>query len=345
MSDTLAVLGFFLCGAVIFLAGGRLSLYGERIGELSGWGGAWVGLILMASVTSLPELLVGISSVALVGSPDLAVGDVLGSCAINLLILASLDAFVPRRRRLFGIASNSHVLAAALGIVLLCAVGMGILTRDALAITPWIGASSLVFLVLYLASVRLMFRHTRGVRGATTQPALDEELEPDPVTGIRKLSPRQIGVRYGLFAAVVVVAAVLLPSTAEAVVRMTGLQESFVGTVFLALSTSLPELAVNLKAVRMGAIDLAVGNILGSNLFNILILAFDDLAYTQGLLLADASASHVFTVVTVIAMSAVAITGLTQHQPRKRFVLAWDAVLILVAYIGNAVLLLTIQPR
>ncbi|HSK34297.1 MAG TPA: hypothetical protein VK903_12485, partial [Propionicimonas sp.] len=156
---------------------------------------------------------------------------------------------------------------------------------------------------------------------------------------------RQVGVRYALYAAVVVIAAVLLPPAAEAVVRMTGLQESFVGTVFLALSTSLPELAVSLKAVRIGAIDLAVGNILGSNLFNILILAFDDLAYTQGLLLADASASHIFTVVTVIAMSAVAIIGLTLQQPRKRFILASDAALILAAYIGNAALLLTIQPR
>lgn len=345
MSDTLAVLGFLLCGAVIFLAGGRLSLYGDRIGELSGWGGAWVGLILMASVTSLPELIVGISSVALVGSPDLAVGDVLGSCAINLLILASLDAFVPHRRRLFGIASSSHVLAAALGIVLLCAVGIGLLSRDALALTPWIGASSLVFLVLYLASVRLMFRHTRARRGGPAQPALDEKLEPEHDNPVRKLGPRQVGLRYALYAAVVVVAAVLLPPTAEALVRITGLQESFVGTVFLALSTSLPELAVSLKAVRIGAIDMAVGNILGSNLFNVLILAFDDLAYAQGLLLADASASHIFTVVTTVAMSAIAIIGLTQQQPRKRFILAWDAALILAAYIGNAALLLTIRPR
>lgn len=345
MSDLVAVVGFVACATAIFFAGGRLSRYGERIAELSGWGRAWVGLILMASVTSLPELIVGVSSSALVGSADLAVGDVLGSCAINLLILASLDAFVPSRRRLFALASPSHVLAAALGIVLLATVGVGLLTGGSLALTPWIGLSSVVFLALYMGSVRLIFINGRGMPpDPTVQPPLDEALaHRDPVTA--GLPMRQVVTRYALFATVVVVAAVLLPPAAEAIARMSGLEESFVGTVFLALSTSLPELAVSLAAIRMGAIDLAVGNILGSNLFNILILAIDDVAYTDGLLLADASPSHLFTVMTTIAMSAIAIIGLTYPSASgKRFLLAGDAALMLVVYGGNAAMLVALQP-
>ncbi|MHA6513461.1 sodium:calcium antiporter [Tessaracoccus sp. Z1128] len=346
MSDLVAVIGFVACATAIFVAGGRLSRYGDRIADLSGWGSAWVGLILMASVTSLPELIVGVSSSALVGSADLAVGDVLGSCAINLLILASLDIFVPSRRRLFAVASPSHVLAAALGIVLLATVGIGLLTGDSLALTPWIGLSSLVFLGLYLGSVRLIFRHARGIPpDPSVQPPLDETLGPrDAATA--GLSLRQVVARYAWFAGIVVVAAVLLPPAAEVIARMSGLEESYVGTVFLALSTSLPELAVSLAAIRMGAIDLAVGNILGSNLFNILILAIDDVAYTDGLLLADASPSHLFTVMTTIAMSAIAIIGLTNPPSRgKRFLLAGDAALMLVVYAGNAVMLVTLQPQ
>ncbi len=345
MTDSIAVLVFVGCTGLIFFAGGKLSRYGDRIGVLSGWGGAWVGLILMASVTSLPELMVGMSSVVLVGSADLAVGDVIGSCAINLLILAGLDAFAPDHRPLFSQASPSHVLAAGLGIVLLASVGFGLLSGDALPLTPWIGVSSVAFLAIYLASVRLIHRHSVGSRVQVGPTLLDEAGADGSRSAVSGLSLRQVVVRYALFGGVVVMAAVLLPPAAEVVARLSGLQESFVGTVFLALSTSLPELAVTLAAVRMGSIDLAVGNILGSNLFNILILALDDLAYTRGPLLADASPSHLFTVLATIAMSAVAIIGLTYRTARKRFILAWDAVVILAIYVANATVLYAIQPR
>ncbi len=343
MTGIVAVVGFVVCAAAIFLAGGRLSRYGERIAQLSGWGSAWVGLILMASVTSLPELLVGISSSAVVGSADLAVGDVLGSCALNLLILASLDMFVPKRRRLFAMASPTHALAAGLGIVLLATVGVALIVGDAMPVTLWIGVSSVIFLTLYLGSVRLIFLHSTATRpDPTIQPPLDEEL-PGGDPKIAALTMRQVILRYTLTGLVVVVAAVLLPPAAEEIALMTGLKESFVGTVFLALSTSLPELAVTLAAIRMGGYDLAVGNILGSNLFNILILAIDDVAYTDGALLAAASPGHLTTVFATIAMSAIAIIGLTYRTgPGKRFLIAGDAGLMLAVYAGNAAMLLTL---
>ena len=87
---------FIAAGVVIFFAGRKLSYYGNRIADLTGMGKAWLGLILMAAITSLPELMVGISSSAILESADLAVGDVLGSCAFNLGVLALMDALVPK---------------------------------------------------------------------------------------------------------------------------------------------------------------------------------------------------------------------------------------------------------
>ncbi len=327
MNGGLAVVGFLVCAAVIFVAGGRLSKYGDRIAALSGWSRAWVGLILIASVTSLPELVVGVSSSAVVRSADLAVGDVLGSCAINLVILAGLDAVVPKRGRLLASASSSHVLAASLGIVLLATVGVGLITGDRLPLTGWLGLSSVAFLVLYAGSVRLIFRHGRSTRAEEREPA-----EPGALRGAV--------LRYAGLAVLVVVAAILLPPMAESIAEMSGLTESFVGTVFLAASTSMPELAVSYAAVRMGAVDLAVGNILGSNLFNVIILALDDLAYTDGVLLADASPQHLLTVLATIAMSAGVLIGLSYRPAAgKRFVLAGDAAMVLVIYAGNALML------
>lgn len=342
MSDVTVVLVFAACMAVIFTAGRGLSRYGERIAEITGMGGAWVGLILMASVTSLPELVVGVSSAGLVGSADLAVGDVLGSCAFNLLILASLDALMPRRRRLLGVASASHVLAAALGIILFALVGLGLINVGDQPVTPWIGVTTVLFIGVYLVSVRLLYVHQRrpGPDGAVTQPQ-DDPL-PEGLAVSASYTNRQVFGRYAALALVVVAAASVLPPMAQRIAQLTGLEESFVGTLFLALSTSLPEVAVTLTAVRMGAINMAVGNMLGSNLFNILILAIDEIVYTGGLLLQDASDTHIVSVLSTIVMSAVVIIGLTFTEQGKRFLLAGDALVILLVYIANAGLLLVL---
>lgn len=343
MTGAVTFLVFSACAAVILFAGRGLSRYGDRIAELTGLGGAWVGLILMAAVTSLPELMVSVSSVALVGSADLAVGNVIGSCAFNLIILAGLDAFVPARRPLLSVASASHVLAAALGIILLALVGIGLLDPDETELTAWIGVSSVVFIVVYLASVRLLYLHSLRIGSdGSIQPPLDADLVPSGQAEVLALPARQVVLRYTLYAVVIVAAAMALPPLAEQIAVLTGLRESFVGTLLLAASTSLPEIAVSLAAVRMGAIDLAVGNLLGSNLFNILILALGDLAYVRGILLRDASDLHLVSVLATIGMSAIVIIGLTFRVRGKRFLLAWDAALIVAVYVGNLLLLLSL---
>ncbi|MBK6775902.1 MAG: hypothetical protein IPG74_08695 [Flavobacteriales bacterium] len=118
---TWTIVGFLSCAALIVFSGSRLSYYGDRIAELTGWGRAWLGLILMAAVTSLPELLTGISAVTVVKAPDLAAGDVFGSCVFNLLLLSLLD--VRLKRPLSSLVRSGHVVAALFGIILLTAAG------------------------------------------------------------------------------------------------------------------------------------------------------------------------------------------------------------------------------
>ena len=134
---------------------------------------------------------------------------------------------------------------------------------------------------------------------------------------------------------IIIIAALGLPFFADGIAELTGLGKSFVGTFFLAVSTSLPEIAVSIAAVRMGSVDLAVGNLLGSNIFNILILALDDIFYTKGLLLKDSSEFHIISVLSTIIMTAVVIIGLSYRAIGKRFFLAWDAALIFLIYIIN----------
>jgi cation:H+ antiporter len=133
----------------------------------------------------------------------------------------------------------------------------------------------------------------------------------------------------------VVGAALALPQLAADVARQTGLGTAFVGSVLVALTTSLPEIVVSLAAVRLGALDMGVGNVLGSNLFNLFVLGLDDVFYRPGPLLGAVDRSHLTSICTVVAMRAVFLVGLTQRAARKRFVVAWETAAIVVIYAAS----------
>jgi cation:H+ antiporter len=326
------VVGFLACALIILFAGKKLSYYGDLIGEKFRLGKAWVGLILMASVTSLPELMTGIGSSAIVQSADLAVGDILGSCAFNLGILAMMDVFVPRHQPLFSVASQSHVLSASLGIILITLAGLGLFLPKDIVITSWIGFTSILFVVIYFGSIRLIYTFDHNSNRVDTPIGGDDDKHS-------QISKARVIRNYVVFASIIVLAALALPYFAEHISEESGLSRSFVGTLLLAASTSLPEIAVSIAAVRMGSIDMAVGGLLGSNIFNIFILALDDLFYTRGHILKDASDINIISVFGTIIMSAIVIIGLTYRSKKKKYFLAWDAALIFVIYIINILLL------
>lgn len=321
-------LGFLLCAAAIFFFGRKLSYYGDLLAERTGMGKAWTGLILMSAVSSLPELMVGISSVRVVGSADLALGDILGSCAFNLGLLSVMDLFMPEKKALLGQVSRHHILACSFGILLMALVGMGIFLEQDLLIVPSFGLTPLLFALLYFSAIRSLYAFQQS------EPAAEHASETTV-----QLSLRQIVLRYSLFALLIIAAALALPPMVEQIAADMGLGHSFAGTLFLAASTSLPEIAVSLAAVRAGSADMAVGNLTGSNLFNVLILAIDDLFYTRGQLLKDASEQHLISVFFVMAMSAVAIAGFTFHKPTKKWLLSLDTLLIFLLYLLNMVFL------
>ena len=326
--------GFLVCAIIIFFAGKKLSVYGDKIADKTGLGKAWIGLILMASITSLPELMVGVSTSAFIQSADLAVGDVLGSCTFNLAILAMLDIFVPHRQSLFNIASSRHVLSASLGIILVALVGLGLFLPEQIVIIPGIGLISAVCIVIYLFSIRLIYFYELAGN------ASDEVLENEKM---KDVSLKSLIVQYIFYASIIVVAAFFVPYFADIIAEESGLGKSFMGTFFVAASTSLPEVAVSIAAVRMGSVDLAVGNLLGSNLFNILILTIDDALYTKGVILKDASDINTISAFSVIIMSAIVISGFTYKAKTKKFWMASGTILILFFYVVNMVLIYTLN--
>lgn len=324
-------IAFFVCTAVIVFAGTRLAKYGDIIAEKTGLGRSWIGLALMASVTSLPELVTGISSVTYAGVPDIAVGDVLGSCVFNMLILAILDTLY-RPAPISTKAHQGHVLAAGFGILLLSAVCAGMYLGESIYPIGWIGPYSLLFVVIYLTAMRLIYSYEKR-KLAEFMKEMAEELQ------YRDIGMKTALLKYGMNALIVIIAAIFLPKIGEGLAETTGLGQTFVGNIFIALSTSLPEVVVSVAAVRMGAVDLAIGNLFGSNIFNIFILALDDIFFLDGPLLSHANPNHIISSLSAVAMTAIAIIGLTYRAEKKRLFLAWDSVGILMVYVINLMLL------
>jgi cation:H+ antiporter len=322
-------LQFLAAALVIITAGVSLARYGDVLGEKSGLGRSWIGLVLIAATTSLPELFTGIGATAIEALPDIAVGDVLGSCMFNLLILSFMDAMQPEP--LSARAHQGHALSIGFGLVLVGIAGLALAGGPVMPSVGWVGVHSLVLIAVYLVAMRVIFAHEQG-RRAREVKEVAEELQYGAITLRRAI------VRYSVAAAFVVAAALWLPSLGAELARQTGLGEAFVGSLFIAITTSLPEIVVSLAAVRIGALDLGVGNVLGSNLFNMLILALDDGFYRQGPLLAEADASHGVAIVAVTVMYGLFLVGLTYRVLNKRFVVTWDTGAIAAVYAAAIVI-------
>ena len=327
--------GFIACTSVIVYSGAKLSKFGDIIAEKTGMGRTWTGVVLMASVTSLPEFVTGISAVTYAGVPDIAVGDVLGSCVFNMLILALLDA-VYRPMPISAKAQHGNVLSAGFGIFLLSIVSTSLFLGKSISPFGWIGPYSLLFAVVYFIAMRTIFNFEK--RQLTVfMKEMAVKLKYDAV-------PMKTAVlHYCINAVIVIIAAIFLPRIGEGIAEATGLGQTFVGNIFIAVSTSLPEVVVSVAAVKMGAIDLAIGNLFGSNIFNVFILAIDDFLFVQGPLLSFVNPHHLVSAVAAIAMTSIAIMGLTYRAEKKPLFLAWDSIGILIVYIINLMLLFMLK--
>jgi cation:H+ antiporter len=243
---------------------------------------------------------------------------------LNLAFLVLMD-LLHRTEPVWRRANRGHVLAAGFGIVLLGFLLLGLLLgqlapqgRDAsLARVGDMGLMTPIMLALYLIAMRTVFSYERD----HPQPAGDSAQTDPP------LAPplRQAVLRFALAAGVVVAAGLWLPFAATQLADAMQWNRSFVGSLFVALATTLPELAVTVSALRIGALDMAIGNLLGSNLFNVTIVAVEDLFYRPGVLLAHVSLVHAATATSAIVMTGLAVVGLF-FRPQGRVLRAVGAV-------------------
>jgi cation:H+ antiporter len=325
---------FIICAGLIFWAGSLLSKYGDVIAEKTGMGRVWLGAILIAGVTSLPELASGISAVAWLNVPNLAAGAALGSCLFNLALIAIMD-LVYQPGRVLAKAQDVHILSGGLGVLLLGIVAMGVLIGPAMNSFGGLGISvlSIAIIVLYAIGGRMI----AGLEKERMNEVLEQEARENAYDSI---SARQSYIVFTLSAICIVALGIWLSSIGDRLSTTTGLSVSFVGNLFLATSTSLPEIAASLAAIRLNAIDLAIGNVLGSNLFNITLFFVYDLVDGRTNFWASLTNANAFAAVMTIMMTGVVIISLMYRaSPRTPFRFSWDGIALAGMYLGSMVML------
>ncbi len=325
---------FALCLAIILFAGIRLARYGDAIADKTGLGRVWIGLVLLAAITSMPELVTGVSSAALVGSADLALGTILGSCSLNLAIIALLD-ILHTRTPVLSVASPRHIASAGSGVLLVAIAGGAVLAGGRLSSLAlgWVGIPSILILMLYLVGMWWMFRRERGHQLGLAEGAS---------SAYKEVPAKKVYLRFALAGTAVIGAGIWLSFIGKEIAVTTGWNATFVGSLFLAITTSMPELVVCVAALRLGTVDMAVANILGSNMLNLALIAPVDLFYTKGPILSLASTSNLVTAAVVVAMNLIVIAGLRFRQRRKILVVSsWYSPALVGLYILAAYVLFT----
>jgi cation:H+ antiporter len=321
-------LGFILAAVITVFAAIKLSTYADTIGEKTSLGGMVVGTIFLAGATSLPEVTTSVSAIVL-DSPDIAVGNVFGSNMFNLLIIASFDLYY-RRQQIFKNAGKSHIYTASIGLLLATVALLALSLKIDYSILG-IGVDVWVLMSIYGLGIWLISYLTKKYPEEPVAEPEEYNLSAIPL--------KRAIIGFVIAALFIMGAGTLLTVTGDQIAVITGLGASFVGSFLIAATTSLPEAIAVLVALQLRNYNLAIGSILGSNLFNILILGASDVFYRQGSIIAAVSDVHQITAAAVGILSVVILYALVRKPRESSIRYAMPSVILVILYFISSYLI------
>ena len=328
--------------AVILATAHFMARSADIVAEKTGLGRSFVGVVMLATATSLPELGTGVSSIVLVGEVDLAAGDAFGSNLFNLLIIGLMDIYWRRGPVLAYVTSTSGLVGIlGVAVISIAIIGSIIHSLTDAASTWFISPVSALMFGTFLVAMYLVFRAEHGETSAKSDGDAAGETTNVETANYENESLTRAVVIYGVTAAIVIGAAIWLAFTGDHIAEAMGWEASFVGTQFLAFSTSLPEIAASFAALRLGAPELAITNVLGSNLFNMgFVLFLDDVSYTGGVLWHEIHDIHILTAAIAILMTAIVVVGIqnTTRRTAQRSIITFTGAAMILLYIAASVL-------
>ncbi|MBY7144244.1 sodium:calcium antiporter [Virgibacillus sp. NKC19-3] len=317
---------FILAAVVTVYTAMKLSQFADVISNKTAMGGMLVGTILLAGATSLPEVTTSFSAV-IIGNVDIAIGNMLGSNLFNLLILAGFDLFF-RRKRLYLLVGKNHIYSAILGLFLMLMVTLALFLKIDYTVIG-IGVDSLLILVVYIIGMIIISKISPP---PADEKAVKEDKQQEAPVKKKSVSVKRAIVGFIIAAVVIMIVGSVLSITGDRIAVITGLGSSFVGSILIAATTSLPEAVSVFAAFRLKNPNLAVGSILGSNMFNMVILAVSDAVYQDGSVLADVSSSHLYTAIGVSVLSVILIWALLRNRSMSTWSYSIPSMITVIGY-------------
>jgi len=321
----LPVIVFLISAGSVVFFGIRLAVYGDALASLTGWGRLFVGSVLVALATSLPELSTNISAVRLdPPNPALAVGNVMGANMLNMFNISLVALMFGGKKFLEKVAPEQGVLAALAILLTGLAVLFGAIKME---ISLWhIGLSSLLLIVVFLVGMRIVY---------VTKPAEQGSSDDDPETGGMTL--KRAWIMFLSVSLGVVIAGFFLAWSTDRIADITGVASSTLGIIAVSLVTTMPEMSSAIAAARMGAADLGVAGLFGSNAFNVTILFFADPFYRGGILGNQTEPAHFIAGGMAVVLMAVVLVVILARNRLKAPLVAAVLALVILAYIAGAV--------
>lgn len=305
------ILIFIGLAFIIIKAGKKLSICGDKLGDIMGLEKSWIGVIMLASITSLPELITSTAS-TIIGNPEMAVSNIFGSNLFNIFIIFILDIFFIKNSFSSSIGFKNYL--SALSSILLTTIFLLGFVFGGVTLAG-ISLISIVIFLLYFFIMNLIYKleHSGDFEEA-------EEIDPEDSIEMNEKEAKR---GFALSGLTVVVVGMGLSQVADRIANTPfmgiSLGESFVGVILLALATSLPELTVSIQAIKMKSYNMAAGNILGSNIFNIAIIFVIDLFYRDGSLYEKLGSFHIISAVFSLLVLLTLMIGMLFKNKKKKY--------------------------
>lgn len=326
------VSAFIFVTLIIGWFGIKMTKTARDLAQSTGLGEALMGAVFIGASTSLSGITTSVSAAAS-GYAELAVSNGLGGIAAQTAFLALADIAYRRANLEHAAASAENLFMSSFLLTLLAihALALSVPTISIFGVHP----ATIVLIIVYVYGVHLL-AHTHETPMWLPRKTKDTSSEPEDKS---HLYDRQLWIRFTYYGTIVALAGWSLAQLAIPLGEKAGLPHGIVGGIFTAVSTSIPELVVAITAVRMGSLNLAVGDIIGGNAFDTLFIAASDIAYREGPIYADISSAEQFWLANSMLMTGVLLMGLIYRERHGPGNIGLESVVLLVLYFGGLITL------
>ena len=319
---------FFTLLVLIYFAGVSATKSADVIAEKKQLTQAFMGAIFVSMITSFPELFTGISSAAVVKSADMGIGEVVGSCIFNFTIIAIIEIFF-RKNNLYSNKKNNinrqTFLPFSFSFLIIAILTLSLALNKNITFFH-VDIFSILIFGFYLFSVWILFKE-RKVESGDEEKYKDKDFKKELI-------------KFIISSLVIIGVGLYLPVVGKKIATQMGWSDAFVGVIFLSLITSFPELIVSIGAAKIGATDMILGNIAGSNMFNIAIIFFVDIFYFKGSVLSNSSPKYVTVGIIAMIMNFIIIFAIARNsKQRKLNIISINGILLILLYIINLLII------